>query len=140
MLKDFVNQVEQTLEEKRQERNELFRTYAATNKPHVIEKIQRFLPTLYSTYKEEIDNAPPVWLNNGEENSDLGCSGFGASGLLVQGMIIAFYRNSYCTSIVLAEYFGEEKKAQRICECLSSTSIQQIEKQVATAIRRYNGA
>jgi hypothetical protein len=85
---------------------------AIAQRAHVLERYQKCFPVLWEHFGQKMQDAPTVFLNNGESNAKVGLSGFGAPGVLVDGLIFAVYRNSYCYSFHVGIYNGTEPVVQ----------------------------
>lgn len=103
---DYINAVNDRVEKEQSELFDRLKKQARAEKDRVLSLYQQYFPQLWDVCSEKFLNAPPVFLNNGM--SHVGLSGFGAPGVLVDGLVFSVYRNSYCLSFCVGVYNGLE--------------------------------
>jgi hypothetical protein len=118
MLTNFVEAVNQKKESDRDRQWRAYRQQAVRSKESLVNAYKKYFPLLCESLN--LNEGEPVWLAKGDEsNARVGLSGYGASGVLVDGFIFAIHGNSYCTSFVVGIYEGEGVDVSTRIEILS---------------------
>lgn len=104
-IQRFTSAVAEKCDREWREEVERLTAQAENQKPFVLSFIAKNFPLFFSNCQVELEKATTGFLNNGRK--DVGLSGFGAPGVVVEGLILAIHRNSKCEVLIIAKYNGE---------------------------------
>ena len=136
MLMDYLQQMNQIEDAKLQEFYTKLQAEAESQKDYVLRIIKNSLPVLWEANKSELEKSKAAFLNNGEDNRNVGLSGFGAPGIVFDGILFAVYRNSYCYQITVAVYRGTEP-AEVLGNIMLEGSAAQADARLSKILRAY---